>query len=219
MKPSVSPSSKTIPFPSWLGWSALVAAAAFALIATICRAGQSRLASRARLAEQETRLAQAELRATRNQLEAERILASAQADQWRRADAEAAILREKLGSTGNSTLAGLRITVLTTPPGKPSDAQGAVAWDPTLRQGLLTVSKLPVPGDDQNYQLWIVADPRSWKPRPVDGGVFSVDPANGAARLVFSTGTPISADTAFFVSRERKDGSSTTEGPVVLGGG
>lgn len=76
---SPSASAKTIPFPAWLGWTALAAATAFALIAFTLRLGQNQLLSRVRLAEQEARLAKAELQAVHNQLEAERILAAAQA--------------------------------------------------------------------------------------------------------------------------------------------
>jgi hypothetical protein len=209
--------AKAIPFPAWLGWSALAAAASFALIAATFRIGQSRLASRARLAEQETRLADAELRSTRNQLAAERILAAAQSEQWKLADAEAARLREAFASTQKSPVAELRIVVLTIPPGKPAASQGVVVWAPSARQVVLTVSKLPPPAGDRDYQLWIV-DQKNRRSRPVGGGVFSVDPASGAARFVFSSDTPISTDEAFFVSHERKGGATTIEGPVVLGG-
>jgi hypothetical protein len=73
-----SSASKAIPFPAWLGWTAIVAALVLALIAFTLRLGQNQLRSRVRLAEEEARLARAELQAVRNQLEAERILAAAQ---------------------------------------------------------------------------------------------------------------------------------------------
>jgi hypothetical protein len=220
MNSPVPAPAKPIPFPAWLGWSALAAAASFALIAATFRIGQSRLASRARLAEQETRLADAELRATRNQLAAERILAAAQASQWQLADAEAARLREELAAAQKSDLAGvaeLRIAPLAPEAGQPADASGVAVWNPVTRQGVLTVSKLPVPANNRDYQLGIV-DPRFPIPVPVDGGVFSVDPDSGAARVVFKTDEPIATAAAFAVSLERKGGAPAAEGPRVLVG-
>ena len=215
MNPPAPHSPKAIPFPAWLGWSALAAATAFALIAATFRIGQSRLASRATLAEQETRLADAELRATRNQLAAERILAAAQAKQWKLADAEAARLRQELATTQESALAELSIAILAAPAGQPADASGVAVWNATSRKGVLIVSKLPALDVDHDYQLWIV-DPKNSPPRPVDGGTFSVDPAGGAARLVFKADNPISPLAAFAVSSEKKGGASAPAGPMVL---
>lgn len=215
MNSTVPRPAKAIPFPAWLGWSALVAAASFALIAATFRFGQSRLASRATLAEQETRLAEAELRATRNQLDAERILAAAQNKQWRLANAEAARLRDELAATQKSALAELRIATLAAQAGQPAGASGVAVWDATSRKGVLIVSKLPALDVDHVYRLCVV-DPRNSPPRPVDGGTFSVDPASGTARLVFKADLPIPAVAAFAVSRERKDGASAPAGPMVL---
>jgi anti-sigma-K factor RskA len=61
--------------------------------------------------------------------------------------------------------------------------------------------------------LWVV-DPQY--PNPVDGGVFSVDPATGEARLVFKARQPVSNISAFAVTLERKGGVPKAEGPFVL---
>ena len=202
-----------VPFPSWLGWSALTAALAFALIAFTLRLGQSQLATRAHLAEDAARLAAAELRATQNQLAAERILAAAQTKQWQLDDAETTRLRA--GLPPRSELADLRIATLSAPVGETSPAHGVAVWDPVAQQGVLTVSQLPSPAADRSYQLWIV-DPQY--PAPVSGGVFVVASATGESRLVFKPDKPISTITAFRVSRESKGGAPVAAGPTVLVG-
>lgn len=224
---SAPASAKVIAFPAWLGWGALAAAASFALIAFTFRLGQAQLASRARLAEDESRLAAAELRATKNQLEAERLLAVAQTRQWKLADAETARLRDELETTQKSALgriaeletrnrlAELRIASLAAQAGQPASAQGIAVWDPVSQQGVLTVSKLPALATDRDYQLWVV-DPQY--PHPVDGGVFTVDPVTGEARLVFKADKPVANVAAFAISLERKGGVPVAEGPMVLVG-
>ncbi len=219
--------AKVVPFPAWLGWGALAAAAGLALIAFTLRLGQSQLASRARLAEEGVRVADAELRSMRNQLEAERILARAQTDQWKFADTEIARLRTELESTQKTALARigelesrnriaeLRIAALAAQAGQPASALGVAVWDPVAQQGVLTVSKLPALATDRDYQLWVV-DPQY--PHPVDGGVFTVDPATGEARLVFKADKPVSQVAAFAISLERKGGVPVAEGPMVLVG-
>lgn len=216
-----------IPFPAWLGWGSLAAAAAFALIALTFRAGQDQLATRARVAEEAARLADAESRAARNQLEAERILAAAQTRRWQIADAETARLRAELDSSrtdasrriaelqSRNRIAELRVAALAAQAGQPAAALGVAVWDPAAQQGVLAVSRLPALATDRDYQLWVV-DPQY--PAPVDGGVFTVDPATGEARIVFKADKPISAVAAFAVSLERKGGVPVAEGPMVLVG-
>lgn len=218
---------KVIPFPTWLGWGALAAAACFALIAVTFRVGQDQLATRARVAEETARLAGTELRATRNHLEAERILAAAQAREWRSADGEVARLRTELASAQDAALARiaelqtrnrlaeLRIAALAAQAGQPASALGVAVWDPVAQEGVLTVSQLPPLEADRDYQLWVV-DPQY--ATPVDGGVFTVDPATGQARLVFKADKPVAEVAAFAVSLERKGGVPVAEGPMVLVG-
>ena len=211
MNSEVPRPAKAIAFPSWLGWSALAAATAFALVAFTLRLGQSQLAARARLAEDAARLAEAELRATQNQLAAERILAAAQTKQWQLADSENSRLRAELQSGAH--LAELRIAALSAPAGQSSPARGVAVWDPVTQQGVLTVSQLPALAPDRDYQLWLV-DPQY--PAPVAGGVFTVDPAAGEARLIIKADKPVSTITVVAISQESKGGAPVAAGPMIL---
>jgi hypothetical protein len=221
-KPSVTDdttrANNAIPFPPWLGWGSLAAAACLALMALTFRIGQDQLTTRARVAEEAARLAEAETRAARNQLEAELILSAAQARQWQVSVAETARLRDELKTTRTEAagrIAELRITSLVAQAGQTAAALGVVVWDQATQQGVLTVSKLPALAIDQDYQLWVF-DPQH--PTPVDGGVFTVNAATGEARVVFKANKPVSSIAAFAVSLERKGGVPAAEGPMILVG-
>jgi hypothetical protein len=214
-------------FPPWLGWSSLAAAAALALAAANVWLGQTRALSRATLAETELSLVSAELRGLRQQLEAERLLAAAQTQAWRVATQEADTLRGEVEENRDAylariaslqadrRLAELRIASLRSLAAQAPQASAIAIWDPALQRGLLRVSGLPALTPDHDYQLWVI-DPQY--PRPLDGGVFAVDPATGEARFLFRAELPVKEATQFAISLERKGGVPVAEGPMVLAG-
>ena len=109
-------------------------------------------------------------------------------------------------------LTRLKITALASLAGNTPEAQAIAVWDPSRETGLLTVDHLPVIGDNQDYQIWVI-DPAY--PIPVDGGVFKPG-ADGRAVLAFKGNKPIKAVTAFAISLEKKGGVPKAEGPIVL---
>ncbi len=109
-------------------------------------------------------------------------------------------------------LTHLKITALAALAGNTPEARAIAVWDPGLETGLLTVEKLPVIADSQDYQVWVV-DPAY--PNPVDGGVFKPG-ADGRAVLTFKGNKPIKAAAAFAISLEKKGGVPKAEGPIVL---
>lgn len=112
-----------------------------------------------------------------------------------------------------SDLAELKITTLASMLNNSPQALAVAVWDPAKQEGILRCEKLPALAANQDYQLWIV-DPQY--PNPVDGGVFTVDPASGEARFHFHAKQPVNAVNAFAVTRERKGGVPKAEGPFVL---
>jgi len=109
-------------------------------------------------------------------------------------------------------LTRLKITALASLAGNTPEARAIAVWDPGRETGLLTVEKLPVIADSQDYQIWVV-DPAY--PNPVDGGVFKPG-ADGKAVLTFKGNKRISAVAAFAISLEKKGGVPKAEGPIVL---
>ncbi len=109
-------------------------------------------------------------------------------------------------------LTRLKVTALASLAGNTPEAQAIAVWDPARETGLLTVDKLPLIGDNQDYQLWVV-DPAY--PNPVDGGVFKPG-ADGHAVLAFKGDKPIKSVAAFAISLEKKGGVPKAEGPIVL---
>ena len=98
---------------------------------------------------------------------------------------------------------------LSLPNNTPPDA----VWSPGLQEGKLVVFRLPDPGPDKSYQLWIT-DPRNRV--PASAGAFTVDPAATNTRIFFKTDRPVPAGAAFAISVERRDGATNAEGPIVL---
>lgn len=109
-------------------------------------------------------------------------------------------------------LTRLKITALASLAGNTPEAQAIAVWDPTRETGLLTVDHLPLIGENQDYQIWVI-DPAY--PIPVDGGVFKPG-ADGRAVLAFKGDKPVKGVAAFAISLEKKGGVPKAEGPIVL---
>jgi anti-sigma-K factor RskA len=201
-----APETNVLPFrlPAWTAWAA---AAGFAVAAGWF--AQLYIATEAELvaAREGAAVARVESESTRQLLEAERLLALRQIADLRSADARIAQLQQQ------ADLASFKISSLASLLGESSGAQAIAVWSPAAQQGVLTVEKLPALAADKDYQLWVV-DPQY--PIPVDGGVFTVDPASGTARLEFRPKQPVAQVAKFAISLERKGGVPKAEGPMVL---
>ena len=191
--------------PLWVAW------AAAAVFAVMCAwLGQLYIGSRfeaATLRDQQT-VAEFTLRTVRNQLEAERIIAGHQLSSLTE---RLASLDRQLKEEGD--LAKFKIATLASLAGNTPQALAVAVWNPAKQEGVLTVEKLPALAADKDYQLWLV-DPQY--PIPVDGGVFTVDPATGEARITFHANKHVKSVAKFAVSLERKGGVPKAEGPMVL---
>ena len=85
-------------------------------------------------------------------------------------------------------------------------------WDATGQQGKVRFENLPEPGADKDYQMWVI-DPRY--PAPVSAGIFA--PGTGTTvDVTFKPDQPIAVADKFAVSIERKGGSATPQGAIVL---
>ena len=248
IRDSQSPDVANIVRPRFFSASRLLPWTIAASVAFACLwLGQLYLSSRAEnalLQDQQT-LADLELRSARQQAEAERLLAKRQLDDGaqqlaavnarlaettRKLDAttgQLATVDQQLSSAGKEIvdlreklqtqddLAQLKITTLASLGGNSPQAFAVAVWNPTTQQGVLRVEKLPALASDKDYQLWVI-DPAY--PIPVDGGVFTVDPATGHARINFHPNQRVNNAAKFAVSLERKGGVPKAEGPIILTG-
>ena len=192
-------------FRSLLPWAA---AAAFALVAGWFARLYIASRSEAQLVGAQQALADLELKSTRIQLEAERILARRQLANLNQ---QVAVLDERIKREAD--LANFKITTLASMLNNSPQAVAVAVWNPEKQEGVLQVAKLPALAADKDYQLWVV-DPQY--PNPVDGGVFTVDPQTGEARLQFKAKQSVKSIAAFAVTLERKGGVPKAEGPFVL---
>ncbi len=206
-RPTTAPAmAPVIPFhlPAWTGWAV---AAGFAVatgwFAQLYVATEGELVA----AREGAAFARIETESVRQLLEAERLLAQRHILDQRTAESRVAQLQQQ------ADLAQLKITSLASLLGNSPEAQAIAVWSPAAQQGVLTVEKLPALAADRDYQLWVV-DPQY--PIPVDGGVFTVDPSTGSARLEFRPKQPVAQVAKFAISLERKGGVPKAEGPMVL---
>jgi hypothetical protein len=120
-------------------------------------------------------------------------------------------LSAKLKDEGD--IAHFKIATLASMLGNTPAAIAVAVWDPSREQGVLSVSKLPALASQKDYQLWVID---KQYPAPVSAGVFVVDPVSGEAHILFKADKPVRSIAKFAVSLERKGGSPSPEGPIVL---
>ena len=195
----VAAEKKVVPFPL-TRWLPLAAAAGFALVSLWLSSQNLKLHQEVTSLRTEREMAEVAYESAQTQLKERTLLAET--------------LINDLGHqlSAQRDLTHLKITALAALAGNTPEARAIAVWDPGLETGLLTVEKLPVIADNQDYQVWVV-DPAY--PNPVDGGVFKPG-ADGRAVLTFKGNKPIKAAAAFAISLEKKGGVPKAEGPIVL---
>jgi anti-sigma-K factor RskA len=122
----------------------------------------------------------------------------------------AALQKQVEDMQGKDALSQIRIATLESLVKNAPKAMAVVAWDETTQQGIVQTNNIPAARGDQSYQLWII-DP-DYK-TPVSAGIF--DPTNKAN---FQPLHPIQKAAKFAISLEKKGGSDTPKGPIVLVG-
>ncbi len=197
---------------AWVPWA--IAALLTVTSAWFCLRYVGSCAEIARLQGEQT-LAAFETRSAHNQLQAERLIATRQlADQatiitQQAQQIEALSTQLKTGID----VARFKIAMFAASTGNSVETQAVAVWNPATGQGILQATKLPALGADQDYQLWVIDSAATV---PVDGGVFSVTPARGSARVEFHLSRPVRTSTKFALSCERKGGAPKPEGPILL---
>jgi anti-sigma-K factor RskA len=197
----VAAGAKVNRFPTWIPWA--IAAGLAVVVAWTGRRYYEERSENATLTELQ-RVAGQTLVQARGQLADAKRLSTMY-------DNEVAELTVKLREQGN--LAHFRIATLASMLGNSPAALAVAVWDPSREQGVLEVSKLPAPATEKDYQLWVIDKQYA---SPVSAGVFVVDPATGEAHIVFKAAKPVGTIAKFAVSLERKGGSPSPEGPIVL---
>jgi anti-sigma-K factor RskA len=155
----------------------------------------------------------AQLDDARSQLTARQAKVEDLSNQLGFATHQISLLREQLRSQGD--LGEFKIARLVPNSDNSSPALAVAVWNPAKQEGILRVDRLPAPGADKDYQLWVF-DPAY--PDPVDAGVFAVDSPTGHAQISFKPNHPVDNAKSFAVSLERKGGAPKVEGPIVLRG-
>lgn len=125
--------------------------------------------------------------------------------------AEIGALRSQVADlNARDALSQIKIATLASMLKNDPQALAVVAWDPGAQRGILQTLNLPHQRSNQDYQLWII-DP-DYK-APVSAGVFEAGKQESFQPL-----HPISKADKFAVSLEKKGGSASPQGPIVLMG-
>jgi len=109
-------------------------------------------------------------------------------------------------------IAQLKIAALTSQVQAYAKVVAVAAWDAGSQKGLVHFDNLPPPAAGKDYQMWVI-DPKY--PAPVSAHVLDVG-RGGVVNLTFQPDKPISSADKFAVSVERKGGSPTPQGQIVL---
>jgi hypothetical protein len=186
-----------IALPSWLPWATTAILAA--LVACV---GELWLIekSRTQLLRDETALSASALKSVQNQLEAEQIVSSRELSELRQ---------------------GLSVEVLSSPTAGPGRLYGAVVWNPSSPQAILTLFKLPKRQDTGVYQLWMIdAAPGAQRP-PLMSGEYPASGISGNVRMNVGLISPQSTMLRFVFIYCKKAGAQTlrearSRGSIVL---
>ncbi|MEO8350344.1 MAG: anti-sigma factor [Chthoniobacteraceae bacterium] len=161
-----------------------------------------------------TRLAAAEReneRSIKEGRELGRRLADLQAERAR----EVAGIRQELATLKErDALATMKIATLSAKVEAYANALAVVIWDPETQTGLVKLDQFPALDIGRDYQLWVI-DPA--KPTPVSAGVVPVS-SDGIARVEFKPEQRVGGDETFAISIEKKGGSATPQGDIVVVG-
>ncbi len=100
---------------------------------------------------------------------------------------------------------------LTPQPNTPATGVALAIWNAKTQTGVLNAAKLPPPGPDKDYQLWIVPPGAA----PISAGTLGESPS---VNMPFKSPEPVSQVAALAISLEPKGGSISPTGPIVYVG-
>jgi anti-sigma-K factor RskA len=188
-------------FPTWIPWLAAACLSVATILAgrkyAVERHQYANMADQAEVTRVALDQARSELADTKHQLSETNL--------------KVIELTAKLRDEGD--LAHFKISTLASMLGNSPAAVAVAVWDPSRERGVLSVSNLPAAASEKDYQLWVID---KQYPTPVSAGTFVVDPATGEAHVVFKADKPVNSIAKFAVSVERKGGSDSPQGPIIL---
>ena len=186
---------------TWLPWALAAGIAIGATAGFIAGAKIATAKSQRQIAELTSKAAEAE-----SQRERLAELNSALKDERLVLEKRVRDLRTK------DALAQLQIATLRSQNKAYAKVLAVAVWDASGQQGKVRFENLPEPAADRDYQMWVI-DPRY--PAPVSAGILPTG-SGTAIDVTFKPNQPIAVADKFAVSVERKGGSATPQGPIVL---
>lgn len=109
---------------------------------------------------------------------------------------------------GHDPLAGIETVALAPQPQTAATGVALALWNGKTQTGVLNAAKLPPPGPDKDYQLWIVPPGAP----PISAGLLGDSPS---ANMSFRSPKVVARVAAIAISLEPKGGSVSPSGPIV----
>lgn len=193
-----APTPKTSSLSSQIGW--LVALVLVLMLAALLACRNFELTTTIRLMQTDADLSKVEVQSLKQQLEAERIIATRQIAMLTENHKSEPLTFVHLNAQGTGT-SGTGLDAL-------------IAWQPSAQSGLFFATQLPQLGPDEEYRLWLEGSAG----KPVSAGVVNRGPQQ-ETKVEFTTAQPVDQVARISLTRERL-GSNTEQptGPVVLRG-
>jgi anti-sigma-K factor RskA len=142
--------------------------------------------------------------------EQQRLLA--QATKW---EAERDAMERQLSDLRKrDALSELKIAALKAQVKAYANVVAVSVWDEEKQQGLVRFKNLPQAASGKDYQMWVI-DPA--QKAPISAGLLPAG-EGGAMNLTYRPGQKVGTANAFAISVEKKGGSPTPQGQIVLVG-
>jgi anti-sigma-K factor RskA len=167
------------------------------LLAALLACRNFELTTTVRIMQNESELAQVDVLSLKQQLDAERILATREI-----ADLKAQPANEPI-----------TFVTLVAPQSSGTKLIATIVWQPTSQVGAFISDQLPRAAPDEEYRLWL-ADASG---HSVSAGTITVGPT-GTTRVHIKPDQPVRNSVRITLTRERKGTVAQPSGPIVLTG-
>lgn len=189
-------------FFGWVPWSIAAALAILSGLVIMEKSEVSRLLDKQRTQNAGLTVTLASLTAQRDRLEAK---VNALQEERDRFQTRVAALEKR------DPFADLETIALTPQPNTPATGVALALWNTKTQAGVLNAGKLPPPGPDKDYQLWIVPPGAA----PLSAGTLGDTPS---VNMPFKSPEPVTQVAALAISLEPKGGSASPTGPIIYVG-
>jgi hypothetical protein len=177
-----------------IGWLVAFAMGLFAAL-LVCR--NFELTTTVRIMQNEAELAQIAEQSLKQQIDAERILAT----------------RQIADLTAQSAKEPFTFVNLVAPQSSETKASATIVWQQSTQEGAFITNQLPAPAPDEEYRLWL----EDTAGHSVSAGIINGAPS-GPTQILFKAEQRLKNATRITLTCEHKGAVTQPSGPILLTG-